>query len=61
MPWPEKRGNKWRVRWDSGRVHPETGKKIYDSQSGFNTDQEAYDYGLDRESDVRNDRYTSRM
>lgn len=60
MPWPEKRGRKWRVRWDSGRVHPDTGKKIYDSQSGFETEREAYDFGLDRESDVRNDRYISR-
>lgn len=60
MPWPEKRGNKWRVRWDSGRLHPETARKVYDSQSGFDTEAEAYDYGLDRESDVRNDRYISR-
>lgn len=60
MPWPEKRGNTWRVRWDSGRVHPETGKPIYDSKSGFLTRAEAYEYGLDRESDVRNDRYISR-
>lgn len=60
MPWPERRGNTWRVRWDSGRVHPETGKPIYDSKSGFPTKAEAYDYGLDRESDVRNDRYISR-
>jgi integrase len=63
MPYPEKRGSgatPWRVRWDSGRVNPETGKKIYDSQSGFKTRPEAYAYGLDRESDVRNDRYISR-
>jgi hypothetical protein len=60
MPWPEKRGNKWRVRWDSGKLHPETGKKIYDSQSGFDSEDEAYTFGLDREADVRNDRYISR-
>lgn len=60
MPWPEKRGNSWRVRWDSGRLHPETGKKMYDSESGFETRAEAYEYGLDREADVRNDRYISR-
>ncbi|MDP5310478.1 integrase [Streptomyces poriferorum] len=60
MPWPEKRGNKWRVRWDTGRVHPDTGKKIYDSKSGFDDETTAYEYGLDRESDVRNDRYISR-
>ncbi|WP_030755528.1 integrase [Streptomyces sp. NRRL F-5135] len=60
MPYTEKRGTTWRVRWDSGKVNPETGKKIYDGASGFETDQEAYEYGLDRESDVRNDRYISR-
>ncbi|MCZ7413097.1 integrase [Streptomyces sp. WMMC897] len=60
MPYIEWRGNKCRVRWDTGRVHPDTGKKIYDSKSGFTDEDEAYNYGLDRESDVRNDRYISR-
>lgn len=60
MPWTEKRGNKWRVRWETGAVHPDTGRKIYDSKSGFDSDTEAYEYGLDREADVRNDRYISR-
>lgn len=60
MPYTERRGTKWRVRWDSGRINPETGKKIYDGESGFDTKNDAYAYGLDRESDVRNDRYISR-
>ncbi|MET9012258.1 integrase [Streptomyces olivaceoviridis] len=60
MPYPEQRGNKWRVRWNTGKKHPETGRWIYDGASGFNTRDEAIAYGLDRESDIRNDRYTSR-
>ncbi|WP_243087208.1 integrase [Streptomyces sp. 891-h] len=61
MPYIERRGRSVRVRWDTGRVDPETGKKIYDSKSSTEWDeQEAYDYGLDREADVRNDRYISR-
>lgn len=61
MPYIEWRGRSCRVRWDTGRVHPETGKKIYDSKSSSTwTEDEAYAYGLDRESDVRNDRYISR-
>jgi integrase len=60
MPYPEKRGNKWRVRWNTGKRHPETGKWLYDSQGGFDDRDEAMNYGLDRESDIRNDRYTSR-
>ncbi|WP_329143623.1 integrase [Streptomyces sp. NBC_01456] len=59
MPYVEWRGSKCRVRWDTGKVHPETGKKIYDSKSGFADEAVAYEYGLDRESDVRNDRYIS--
>lgn len=61
MPYVEVRGNSCRVRWDTGRVNPETGKKIYDSKSSSDwTEEEAYEYGLDRESDVRNDRYISK-
>ncbi len=59
MPYVEWRGSKCRVRWDTGKVHPDTGKKIYDSKSGFTDEPTAYAYGLDRESDVRNDRYVS--
>ncbi|MFI0233083.1 integrase [Streptomyces sp. NPDC017086] len=60
MPYPEQRGNKWRVRWNTGKKHPETGRWIYDSQGGFDTRDAAVAYGLDRESDIRNDRYISR-
>lgn len=60
MPWVEWRGNKCRVRWETGKVDPETGRKLYDSKSGFTDEDEAYNYGLDRESDVRNGRYISR-
>lgn len=60
MPYVEWRGSKCRVRWDTGKVNPDTGKKIYDSKSGFTDEEVAYNYGLDRESDVRNDRYISR-
>lgn len=60
MPYPEKRGNKWRVRWNTGKKHPENGRWLYDSQGGFDSREEAVAYGLDRESDIRNDRYVSR-
>lgn len=60
MPYIEWRGSKCRVRWDTGKVDPETGKKLYDSKSGFTDEDEALQYGLDRESDIRNDRYISR-
>ncbi|MGK9463991.1 integrase [Streptomyces sp. G6] len=60
MPYPEQRGNKWRVRWNTGKKHPETGRWLYDSQGGFGSREEAIAYGLDRESDIRNDRYISR-
>ncbi|MFC7983873.1 integrase [Streptomyces sp. NPDC057336] len=60
MPYPEQRGNKWRVRWNTGKKHPETGRWLYDSQGGFDSREAAIAYGLDRESDIRNQRYTSR-
>jgi integrase len=60
MPYAEQRGNTWRVRWNTGKKHPVTGRWLYDSQGGFTTRDEAIAYGLDRESDVRNDRYISR-
>lgn len=60
MPYPERRGNKWRVRWNTGKKHPETGRWLYDSQGGFDSREAAIAYGLDRESDIRNQRYTSR-
>lgn len=61
MPWVERRGNSVRVRWDTGKIHPETGKKLYDHESRTDwTEDEARDFGLDRESDIRNDRYISK-
>jgi integrase len=60
MPYPELRGTKWRVRWNTGKKHPETGRWLYDSQGGFDSRDDAVAYGLDRESDIRNDRYVSR-
>lgn len=60
MPYPEQRGNKWRVRWNTGKKNPDTGKWLYDSQGGFDDRDAAIAYGLDRESDIRNDRYISR-
>lgn len=59
MPYTEWRGSKCRVRWKTGKLLP-NGKPEYDSKSGFTDEEEAYNYGLDRESDVRNDRYISR-
>ncbi|WP_370665387.1 integrase [Streptomyces sp. IBSBF 2507] len=67
MPYVETRGNSIRVKWWSGEYKPDadgrpTKKKIYDSASGpepgvpFADEDEAYTYGLDRESDVRNRR-----
>lgn len=59
MPYTEWRGNFCRVRWKTGRTKP-NGKPEYDSQGGFTNEETAYNYGLDRESDVRNTRYISR-
>jgi hypothetical protein len=67
MPYVERRGNSIRVKWWSGEYHLDadgnpTKKKRYESASGpepgvpFQDEDEAYTYGLDRESDVRNKR-----
>ncbi|GGQ83351.1 integrase [Streptomyces flaveolus] len=67
MPYVEARGNSIRVKWWSGEYRLDadgkpTKKKIYDSASGpepgvpFRDEDEAYNFGLDRESDVRNRR-----
>lgn len=71
MPSVEVRGQSIRVKWWSGEYHLDdegkpTRKKRYDSASGpepgvpFANDDEAYNYGLDRESDVRNKRNRKR-
>jgi hypothetical protein len=67
MPYVERRGNSIRVKWWSGEYQLDadgkpTKKKRYDSASGpedgvpFQDEDEAYNFGLDRESDVRNKR-----
>ncbi|MFD0052972.1 integrase [Streptomyces sp. NPDC127168] len=67
MPSVETRGNSIRVKWWSGEYLLDaaglpTKKKRYDSASGpepgvpFRDEDEAYNFGLDRESDVRNRR-----
>src|SRR6059036_1357295 len=67
MPSVEMRGNSIRVKWWGGEYHPDehgkpTKRKKYESASGpepgvpFKDEDEAYAYGLDRESDVRNKR-----
>lgn len=61
MPWVEQRGNSVRVRWDTYKTDPETGRKLFDSKSRTDwTENEAYDYGLDRESEARNGKYVAR-
>ncbi|ELP66069.1 integrase [Streptomyces turgidiscabies] len=59
MPYIEWRGNFCRVRWNTGKKN-DKGRWIFDSKGGFDTEEEALEYGLDRESDIRNDRYISR-
>lgn len=67
MPYVEQRGQSIRVKWWSGEYHLDadgkpTKRKKYDSASGHEDDvpfqdkDEAYTFGLDRESDVRNRR-----
>jgi integrase len=67
VPSVESRGRNIRVKWWSGEYHLDaegkaTKRKKYDSASGpepgqpFQDEDEAYNYGLDRESDIRNGR-----
>lgn len=58
MPYTEQRGRKWRVRWNTWKKD-ERGRWIYDGKSGFDSELEAYHYGLDQESAIRNNRYIS--
>ncbi|MFD9630153.1 integrase [Streptomyces violascens] len=59
MPYIERRGHSIRVKWWAGEYLP-NGSKKYESASGpqpgvrFTDEDEAYDFGLDREYDVRN-------
>ncbi|MFI9154560.1 integrase [Streptomyces sp. NPDC053367] len=68
MPSVETRGNSIRVKWWGGEYHLDdagkpTKRKKYESASGpepgvpFQDEDEAYNFGLDRESDVRNNRH----
>lgn len=67
MPSVEQRGRSIRVKWWGGEYHLDPGgkptkRKKYESASGsedgvpFQDENEAYAFGLDRESDVRNKR-----
>ncbi|GES27975.1 N-terminal phage integrase SAM-like domain-containing protein [Streptomyces angustmyceticus] len=52
MPYIEWRGNKCRVKWWAGEYLP-NGRKKYEWKSGFDDEDAARDYGLDREYEVR--------
>lgn len=56
MPFVEQRGNKFRVKWWAGE-YLDNGKKKYEGQSGFDDYDIAYDYGLDREYEVRHGKH----
>lgn len=55
MPYTEKRGTLWRVKWWAGE-YLDNGKKKYESESGFESETDAYEYGLDREYEFRHDK-----
>ncbi|MEU5900667.1 integrase [Streptomyces venezuelae] len=59
MAYVEWRGNTCRVVWNTG-AKDDRGKWIYDQQGGFTDEAVAKNYGLDREADIRNDRYVSK-
>lgn len=52
MPSVEQRGNKFRVKWWAGE-YLDSGRKKYEGQSGFDDYDTAYNFGLDREYEVR--------
>lgn len=56
MPYTEQRGNKWRVKWWAGE-YLDNGRKKYEGQSGFDDEDTAYNYGLDREYEVRHGKH----
>ncbi|MET8826015.1 integrase [Streptomyces sp. NPDC004610] len=60
MPYVEQRGNKFRVRWWAGE-YLDSGKKKYEGESGFDTWDEANDYGLDREYEVRHGKHIAKQ
>jgi hypothetical protein len=66
MPYVETRGGNIRVKWWA-LEYTESGKKKYESASGpesgvpFKDEDEAYNFGLDREYDVRHGKHISRI
>lgn len=71
MPWVERRGDSIRVRWWGGEYKPgpdgkPTKKKKYEQVSGpepgipFQDEDEAFNFGLDRERDVYHGRHIPR-
>jgi len=71
MPWVEVRGNSIRVKWWAGEYKLDangkpTSTKRYESASGpepgvpFQDEEEAYNFGLDREHDVRHGKHIPR-
>jgi len=71
MPYVEVRGNSIRVKWWAGDYHLDadgnrTKRKKYESASGpepglpFEDEDEAYNYGLDREHEVRHNKHIPR-
>lgn len=59
MAYTEWRGGTCRVVWSTGKKD-ERGKWVYDQQGGFTDEAVAKKFGLDRESEIRNDSYISR-
>lgn len=59
MPFVEQRGNKFRVKWWAGE-YLDNGRKKYEGESGFDDYDTAYDYGQDREYDVRHGKHVTK-
>jgi hypothetical protein len=59
VPYVEQRGNKFRVKWWAGE-YLDNGKKKYESESGFDDWDEANNYGLDREYEVRHGKHVAK-
>ncbi|MEH0431221.1 integrase [Streptomyces stelliscabiei] len=59
MPFVEQRGRKFRVKWWAGD-YLDNGRKKYEGESGFDDWQEAHEYGLDREYEVRHGKHVAK-
>lgn len=60
MPYTEKRGDgeyPWRVKWPVPGKKTAGGAQAYDSASGFAEQEDAHNYGLEQEADLRRGRY----